>query len=126
MARVRSKLDLVLDFMSRAERLRFLRQYSFLMQLEGKHSQNSAGQYTGFGDWLEFRYRVPQRVCSHDGHFSLSTLLAIMDETTTWASIGVDPHRRPGSSIALSGTLLRPVPLKVGRENGHLHRNKEH
>ncbi len=98
----------LLPLMDAGQRLRWLRRGSFVHQLVGKHEQQ-AQRGGGFTGWpkdrgLLFEYEVPARICS-SGSMPLSAILSIVDETTTWASIGVDKDRRPGVSLVLEASL---------------------
>uniref|UniRef100_A0A7S4B4F7 Thioesterase domain-containing protein n=1 Tax=Chrysotila carterae TaxID=13221 RepID=A0A7S4B4F7_CHRCT len=110
-----ARLRALLDMMAGAEQARFLRRRSFADQLLLKRAQQ-AGRYTSFADnVLRFEYKVSEAVCTGAGDtFPLTSLIAIMDETTTWASIGLDPNRRPGVSISMDAHLIRPQPVRAG------------
>ena len=108
------RLDALLRLIEAARTARFLRPHTFSHELQAKHWQQQAlhgGGFTRFDDSgvVRFEYVVPDHVCRR-GHLPLSTLLALVDETTTWASIGMDRHRRPGVSISLEATLEQQVP----------------
>lgn len=111
------RLSRLLQLMSASERARFLSRRSFSHQLQIKHGQ--IGSYTSFDDnQLVFEYEVPERVCtgmtSMGTTLPLTSLLAIVDETTTWASIGLDPRRRPGVSVCLSAQMIRRQHVAPG------------
>ena len=114
------RLDRLLSLIRDASRARFLGSRSFSHELEAKHVQQvtQGGGFTAFGDdgTLTFEYRVPERVCFRgDSYLPLSVLLAIVDEVTSWASVGVDPARRPGVSIDLNAALAAGrVPPRAG------------
>jgi acyl-coenzyme A thioesterase PaaI-like protein len=95
------------------QNIRYLRRRSFVHELLGKHEQQSAmfdGGYTSFEDGkpLMYEYTVPSRICHPSASMPLSAILSIIDETTTWASMGEDTHRRPGVSISLDASLVEP------------------
>jgi acyl-coenzyme A thioesterase PaaI-like protein len=104
-ARLNKLLSLVRD----AAEARFLGARSFVHELQAKHVQQEAlgGGFTRFDDdgMLFFEYKVPEHACCSGGRLPLSAMLSIVDDTTSWASVGVDQHRRPGVSIALHAAL---------------------
>jgi acyl-coenzyme A thioesterase PaaI-like protein len=56
---------------------------------------------------LRFEYTVPQRVCvGPRGTMPLGAVVALVDEVTTWASMGSDRQFRPGVSISLEAALI--------------------
>jgi len=103
------RLNQFLSLLSDASRARFLGARSFVHELEAKHAQQASGGggYTRLDadGTLAFEYLVPERVCRPDGRLQLSAILAIVDETTSWASVATDRHKRPGVSIALHAAL---------------------
>ena len=91
-------------------RARFLRRHTFSHQLFGKHEQQQH-QNGGFIEWsssniLRFVYKVPPCVCVAHDTMPLSAIVAMVDEVTTWASIGKDKSRRAGVSISLEAQLV--------------------
>ena len=54
---------------------------------------------------MQVEYKVPEAVCEEGAQLPLSTLLAMVDEASSWAHMGIDSHMRPGSSICLSAAL---------------------
>ena len=101
------RLDALLRLMHDASRAHFMRPHSFAHELLAKHSQQAA-MGGGFTRWdergLRFEYTVPEQVC-FKGHMPLSAIVALVDETTTWASVGSDRHRRGGVSLELHAAL---------------------
>mmetsp|Transcript_29158 Transcript_29158/g.89324 ORF Transcript_29158/g.89324 Transcript_29158/m.89324 type:complete len:400 (+) Transcript_29158:89-1288(+) len=103
------RLDRLLSLMRDASAASFLGARSFVHELEAKHEQQAArgGGFTRFdGDTSTFTYRVPERVCISGGRMPLSAILSIVDETTSWTSVGVDRYKRPGVSISLQASLV--------------------
>lgn len=90
---------------------------SFPRTLRMTHAQQARkaeGGYVSFGDdGLVFKYRVPEAACIN-GALPLSAMLALIDETTTWASVGLDKYRRPGVSLALEAVRTRAAPVRAG------------
>ena len=92
-------------------RLKWMRRQTFAHQLYAKHEQQQplGGGFTEWGDdgYLRYVYRVPKRTCiGPKESMPLSAVLAIVDEVTTWASMGDDRHMRPGVSISLETELV--------------------
>ena len=89
---------------------RFLRRHTFAHELFAKHEQQRP-LGGGFVEWttdgqLLYSYRVPRCVCiGHGGTMPLGAVVALVDEVTTWASLCVDRHHRPGVSISLEAEL---------------------
>ena len=102
-------LGLVTRLLEQSTRLRFLRRLNFSHQLLAKHEQQQAlgGGYKSWSnDTLVFEYHVPKRVCVGPGEtMPLGALVALIDEVTTWVSIGSDRHKRAGVSISLEAEL---------------------
>ena len=48
------------------------------------------------------------------GTLPLSTMLAVLDETSSFASIACDKHLRPGVSVHLTATSVRPTGPTAG------------
>ena len=117
--RARTSLDALLSLQTHAQKLRPLRRRSFAHELLGKHEQQQpSGGFTAWDDErhsLLFEYVVPSRICNADMKMPLSAILSLVDETTTWASIGADPLRRPGVSISLEASLVdHDKPARAG------------
>lgn len=104
-----ARLEKLLSLVRDAAAARFLGARSFAHELQAKHAQQVAlgGGFTRFDDdgTLFFGYKVPEHACCRGGRLPLSAILSIVDDTTSWASVGVDQHRRPGVSIALHAAL---------------------
>jgi acyl-coenzyme A thioesterase PaaI-like protein len=104
-----ARLEKLRSLLRDAAAARFLGARSFAHELQAKHAQQAAlgGGFTRFDNdgTLFFEYAVPEHACCRGGRLPLSAILSVVDDTTSWASIGVDQHRRPGVSIALHAAL---------------------
>ena len=105
------RLPLLHRLIDAGTRVPLLRRRSFVHELHGKHEQQIllGGGYTAWDaqHGLRFEYVVPERICRGSGReMPLSAILALVDEATTWASIGADRFRRPGASLALDARLI--------------------
>ena len=115
-------LPTLLQLVNASKWLKYLRRESFVHQLIGKHEQLAPAHGAGFVEMsqdgkLTYEYHVPRRICGTDGAMPLSAIVALVDETTTWASIANDKNRRPGVSITLDAVsythLTLPTILRV-------------
>lgn len=66
-----------------------------------------------FGNELSIQYAVPPSVCQSTGNgskqFSVSSILALLDEYSTYALMIQDRNHRPGVSVTLDIELLKPI-----------------
>ena len=104
----------LLELMAAGERARFMPRWSFPHSLAAKHwqQQESGGGYVAYDDGLRFIYTVPAAVCT-DGIAPAGVLLAVMDDTTSWAAIGADASRRPGVSVSLALEVCDAAPVEA-------------
>ena len=111
----RRPLAPLLELMQSRRTARFMPAWSFPHGLGALHHQQevTGGGYKSYDDGLRFSYEMPVLLCSpHDQ--PAGVLMALMDETTSWASIGADQHRRPGVSVHLSLELSDAAPVEAG------------
>ena len=104
-----TRLSLVTHLLEHSTRLRLLRRDNFSHHLFAKHEQQAplGGGFTSWSDnTLHFEYHVPKRACiGPRDTLPLGALVALIDEVTTWVSMGSDRHIRPGVSISLEAAL---------------------
>ena len=105
-----NKFALINRMIENATKIRYIPRKTFTHHLFGKHEQQNplGGGYT---EWssdgvLHFKYTVPPCVCVGPRQsMPLGAIVSLIDETTTWVSIGEDRSRRGGVSITLEAAL---------------------
>jgi acyl-coenzyme A thioesterase PaaI-like protein len=107
-------------FCGLVERMKPMPYHAFPRLLMCKHAQQAEFGAGGFsvverGRVVDFKYAVPSYLCTGaGGTMPLSAILAVLDETSSFASIACDEHLRPGVSVGLTATSVRPVGPSAG------------